>query len=153
MRKNIFRDVWPIPGDVGVVVPETDWKFPITRGVKKGIEALFYQFARWAREEIYWDCPRLGMRLVIYHIYFHYKILSRYTVIYSLKDINLIYLFWTHCKLQHDVKLFMFLEFSLITFVNLLNLEPVNPNRIYKTYYKNINSTHNLQITSVFKYF
>ena len=91
LRKNIFRDVWPIPGDVGVVVPETDWKFPITRGVKKGIEALFYQFARWAREEIYWDCPRLGMRLVIYHIYFHYKVLSRYTVINSLKDINLIY--------------------------------------------------------------
>jgi len=57
------RDTFAMPGDPGVSVPETEWNFPDKQGVKKGVEALFYQFARWAREEIYWDCPRLGMKL------------------------------------------------------------------------------------------
>ena len=40
------------------------WQLPVDQGMKKGYEALFYQYARWAREEIYWDCPKIGMRIV-----------------------------------------------------------------------------------------
>jgi len=40
------------------------WNLPLDQGIKKGYEALFFQYARWAREEIYWDCPRIGMRIV-----------------------------------------------------------------------------------------
>ena len=47
------------------------WTLPTSQGIKKGYEALFYQFARWAREEIYWDCPKLGMRIVSKSIIFN----------------------------------------------------------------------------------
>ena len=42
---------------------------PVHKGIKKGYEALFYQHARWAREEIYWDCPMIGMRIVCPELY------------------------------------------------------------------------------------
>lgn len=44
--------------------PTTDgYTLPVEQGIKKGYEALYYQYARWVREEIYWDCPFMGMRI------------------------------------------------------------------------------------------
>lgn len=47
----------------GTEVTPRGWHLPLDQGIKKGYEALFFQYARWAREEIYWDCPRIGMRI------------------------------------------------------------------------------------------
>ena len=41
-----------------------DWVLPTGQGVKKAYQALFWQHARWAREEFYWNCPIIGMRVV-----------------------------------------------------------------------------------------
>jgi len=40
------------------------WTLPTNKGIKKSYEALFRNYANWAREEIYWDCPLIGMRVV-----------------------------------------------------------------------------------------
>ena len=41
-----------------------DWVLPTGQGIKKAYQALFWQHARWAREEFYWNCPIIGMRVV-----------------------------------------------------------------------------------------
>ena len=41
-----------------------NWVLPTGQGVKKAYQALFWQHARWAREEFYWNCPIIGMRVV-----------------------------------------------------------------------------------------
>jgi hypothetical protein len=40
------------------------YKLPLDKGVQTATSQLFLQYAKWAREEIFWNCPRIGNRIV-----------------------------------------------------------------------------------------